>query len=302
MNLEPSFWSLAEWPYDPTEIIAIVIPAVLYWLGVRYMRAHGLGRRLVWWRQASFALAIVVAFIALCSPIDDWANSYLWAHMLQHELLAFVIAPLLLLGDPLLIIWRGVPLGGRRVIGRWFVQSGWLKRFFEAAERFLRLPAVSFLTFVVLYSVWHLPALYDLAEANDAVHAFEHFCFVFGGLIFWSQFIPSFPFKPNIGYVWQSAYFMLAMAWGFVLGWPFLLSTTPSYPYYADLARTPGMLDAITDQHIAGAIMDAFDTAIFISCAIIAVAFWLRDIERKSEAEEREYQLQSQSVSTSATP
>jgi hypothetical protein len=34
--------------------------------------------------------------------------------------------------------------------------------------------------------------------------------------------------------------------------------------------------------------MDAADTAIFISCTIIALALWLQEIERKSEAEERQ--------------
>jgi cytochrome c oxidase assembly factor CtaG len=292
---------LAQWPFDPTVITGLVISAALYWLGARYMRAHGLGRRLAWWREALFALGLIVTFLTLDSPLDSWADQYLWAHMLQHELLALVVAPLLLLSEPLLVMWRGIPLSGRRATGQWFIQSGWPVRVFKTLERFLRRPAVSWLTFVFLFSVWHLPALYDLATENQAIHAFEHICFIFGGLLFWSHFIPSFPFKPNLGYLGQTAYFFLAALWGNVLGWAFMFSTAPSYPFYAQLSRAPGMISAITDQHIAGGVMDAADTALFITCTIIALALWLREIERQSEAEEAQAALLHQSARAPAT-
>ncbi len=285
MNLSAFLTSLAQWPYDPTVIIGLVISAALYWRGASYMRSHGLGRHLRSWRTALFALGLVVILFTLNSPIDDWADQYLWVHMLQHELLALVAAPLLLLGEPLMIMWRGIPLKGRRVAAGWLVRQGWPVRLFETLVNFFRRPAASWLTFVMLFSVWHLPALYDIATENEVIHAFEHICFIFGGLVFWSQFIPSLPFKPRIGPLAQAAYFFLAAMWGNVLGWAFMFSTTPSYPYYANLPRTSDMISAIIDQHIAGAVMDVADTAIFISCIMTAIGLWLLEVERKSERE-----------------
>lgn len=276
---------LASWPLDPAVITGLVISASLYWLGARYMRAHGLGRRLRPWRVALFALGLGLLFLTLDSPLDGWADTLLWAHMLQHELLALVVAPLLLCGEPLMIMWRGIPLSGRRAAAGWAVRQRWPARLFEALERFFRRPAVSWLTFVILFSVWHLPALYDLATEYTAIHAFEHLCFLFGGLVFWSQFIPSLPFKPKLRPLGQAVYFGLAAMWGNVLGWAFMFSVTPSYPYYAHLARTPDMVSAITDQHIAGGVMDAADTIIFLTCIIIALGLWLQEVERQSEAE-----------------
>ncbi len=277
------FSSLASWPVDPAVIIGLVISAALYWLGARYMRSHGLGRRLVWWREALFALGLIVLFLTLNSPLDNWADQYLWAHMLQHELLAMVAAPLMLLGEPAMVMWRGIPLSGRRAIARWFVGHGWTVRLFETLEWFFRRPVVSWLTFVILFSVWHLPSLYDLATENLAAHAVEHVCFIFGGLLFWSQFIPSFPLKPHVNPLGQSVYFFLAALWGNVLGWAFMFSTIPSYPYYTHIARTAGMISAITDQHIAGAVMDSADTALFITCTIIALGLWLQEVERHTD-------------------
>lgn len=282
MSLALVFSSLASWPFDPAVVIGLVISAALYWLGAHYMWTHGLGRRLVWWRMALFTLGLLVIFLTLNSPLDEWADQYLWAHMLQHELLALVGAPLLLLGEPLLVMWRGIPLSGRRATARWFVQRGWPIRLFEALERFFRRPVVSWLTFVILFSVWHLPSLYDLATENPAAHAFEHICFIFGGLVFWSQFIPSFPFKVNTNPLGQTLYFFLAALWGNILGWAFMFSTTPSYPHYTHIARTAGMISAITDQHLAGGVMDAADTALFVSCTIIALGLWLQEMERRT--------------------
>jgi len=51
-------------------------------------------------------LAIV---IALESPVDAFGSLLLQAHMIQHLLLIAVAAPLLLLGQPVLPLLRGLP-------------------------------------------------------------------------------------------------------------------------------------------------------------------------------------------------
>lgn len=285
MNLSAALTVLAQWPFDPGVIAGLVISAALYWRGARYMRAHGLGRHLRRWRTGLFMLGLVVVLFTLNSPLDGWSDQYLAAHMAQHELLALVAAPLLLLGEPLMVMWRGIPLDGRRVTARWAVQQRWPVRLFETLEHFFRRPAVSWLTFVILFSAWHLPSLYDLATEYVVIHALEHICFIFGGLVFWSQFIPSRPFRPTIKPLAQALYFGLAAMWGNVLGWAFMFSTTPSYPYYASLPRTADMISAIVDQHIAGAIMDIADLVAFISCIMVAIALWLQADEQNSDME-----------------
>ncbi|HEX5569835.1 MAG TPA: hypothetical protein VFX31_00515, partial [Ktedonobacterales bacterium] len=57
--------------------------------------------------------------------------------------------------------------------------------------------------------------------------------------------------------------------------------TTAIYPYYAALPRAAGAISAVTDIHLAGGVMDAADTALFISAIIVALALWLRDDERR---------------------
>ena len=89
-------------------------------------------------------------------------------------------------------------------------------------------------------------------------------------------------------------YFGLAALWGNVLGWAFMFNTTAIYPYYAALPRAAGAISAVTDEHLAGGVMDAADTAIFLSAIIIALALWLRDDERRQA--ERDAQIAASRV------
>ena len=285
MNPSTLLAAALHWPIDPPVVVGLIITAVLYWAGLRYARERGIERRhLARWRTALFVLALVVIFFTLDSPLDTMADSFVWAHMVQHELLTMVAAPLLLLSQPFMLIWRGVPLGTRRTTLRWMMRKRWPYRTLEAIVTFLRKPAVSWIAFTGLFSVWHLPWLYDAATENDAIHAVEHICFLVTAVFFWSQVIPSLPFKPRLTYPAQALYFALAAMWGNVLGSAFIFSTTPVYPYYAALPRAAGVISAVVDEHIAGGVMDAADTAIFISMIIVALALWLRDDEQRQAA------------------
>lgn len=275
---------LAAWSFDPAVIVGLIITSALYWLGLRYAKRRGIERRhLRPWRIAVFVVAMVVIFLTLNSPLDTWAESLVWAHMVQHELLTMVAAPLLLLSQPFMLLWRGVPLGARRSTLRWMSRSGVL-RALEAVIDFLRKPIVSFVLYTGMFSVWHLPALYDAATQNDAIHAFEHICFLATAVLFWSQVIPSLPFKPRLGYPGQALFCGLAMLWGNVLGFAFVDTTTAFYPYYAALPRAADAISAVNDLHFAGGVMDVADTFIFISVVIIALALWLIDDERRQVA------------------
>jgi cytochrome c oxidase assembly factor CtaG len=249
-----------------------------------------------------FVLAMVVIFLTLDSPLDTWADSLVYAHMIQHELLTMVAAPLLLLSQPFMLIWRGVPLGTRRATLGWMARARWPLRTLEAIVGFLRKPAVSWIVFTGVFSAWHLPWLYDAATQNDTIHAFEHLCFLVTAVFFWSQVIPSLPFKPRLSYPAQALYFGLAALWGNVLGWAFMFSTTAIYPYYAALPRAVGAISAVTDEHIAGGVMDAADTAIFLSVIIVVLALWLLDDERRQVVKDAQIAASRLAVAQTNTP
>jgi putative membrane protein len=271
---------LSNWQFEPTVVLALGVSAALYTYGVLYSERRGLGRHLRWWRHAAFAGGLLAILIALESPLDSAAGLLLWAHMIQHELLVLVAAPLLLLSAPAWPMWRGVPLAARRASLRWVLRQGWPRRIWHAVSTFLKRPLVAWLLFNGLFTLWHLPALYDLALDHQPVHDFEHICFIATALVFWAQVIPSRPSRTVLSYPKQAVYLGAAGIVSNVLGSVYIFSTGPLYAHYATLARPAGMMSVLVDQHFGGAAMDIPSMLTFFIAMITVIGLWLQEEER----------------------
>ena len=92
---------LAGWDWEPSVIVGCALLLVGYLAMV--------GFRLTW-RTFSFASGTLVLFLALVSPLDTLADSYLFsAHMLQHILLILIVPPLWIMGIPAHMLKKSAP-------------------------------------------------------------------------------------------------------------------------------------------------------------------------------------------------
>ena len=162
---------------------------------------------------------------------------------------------------------------------RWLLRRNWAVGAGERIGRVVSHPVGAWLLFIGVFLGWHIPALYDLALENEAIHAVEHGLFLVTALIFWAQIIPSFPLKPRLSYLMRAGYIFIA---GCVLHLQSLvlsIAVQPIYPFYGTSSA------AIQDQQAGGAIMDVFGMVIFTIARLICLGLWLRDDERKAQAE-----------------
>ena len=124
-------------------------------------------------RRARYAVPFLAGVAVLClsliSPLDPLGDQYLFsAHMLQHLLLIMVAPPLLILG-----------LAPGRV-------AHWMRKpTIARAEAVLAKPALAWTANMVMMAVWHIPVLYNAANATTAVHVLEHLTFLVTGCMFW---------------------------------------------------------------------------------------------------------------------
>ena len=281
-------WSvLTDWTLEPTVIAGLAIAALLYARGVSYSRRHGQATRLHWRHIFAFYGGLLIIFIALESALDDYAEQLLWAHMIQHELLMMVAPVLLLLGMPTLPLWRAIPLAARRSSLQWVMRKRGARRAAHLIGRAFSAPAVCFGIFIVTIYVWHLPALYNAALENIAIHAFQHLCFIWAGLFFWSQVLPWRPGRPRLSYPRRAAYLIVGGLASNILDTVFMFSTGVIYSYYATLPREPGAVTVLEDQHIAGAIMSVSGTIIITCMVMVMIGLWLQATERLDEASVR---------------
>ena len=132
--------------------------------------------------------------------------------------------------------------------------------------------------------LWHLPGPFDLAERNQAVHVWlMHGSFFAIGVMFWLQFVPSYPLVPRLRPLQQMtalfgtnvAMFVLAMALG-------LLATSAWYPVYRS---APGAsLSALGDQHVGAGILWVCGDFWCLPAFVRAVRRWIREDEAGLEA------------------
>ena len=197
----------------------------------------------------------LAAGIAVESPIDYWADDYFFVHMIQHLLLMFAAPTLVVAGAPWQPMLDALPGRLGRSATRSVMLGGW-SRPLRAAGRVLLAPWTGFVAFNLVMIGWHVPALFDLAENNQAVHIWlMHGSFFAAGVLFWIQFIPSPPFIRRMPLVSQAAALVATNVVMWVLAMALsIFSTTAWYAAYRH--HVPGItLPPFADQEIGAAIL-----------------------------------------------
>ena len=239
-------------------VVGLLALQVAYMLCVGPYRNRFSGSKPVgMWRQLAFAEGVVVLLLALASPLDVLADHYLFtAHMAQHLMITLVAAPLLLSGTP-----------------------GWLLRELLTAThtlgilRRMRHPLIAFFGFNLVFAISHLPALYELALSNEALHASEHLIFLATAMLLWLPILSPLPVLPPYPPLGQVLYLFLQTVPASLVG--ALLSSTFT-PYYATYINAPRLiaLSAIEDQQLGGLFMWVGSGFYFLIATGIVFFLW----------------------------
>ena len=246
---------LDHWSFDPFLIVALLLAGWheigLHRLARRSRPERTRQRRL---RSIWFYAGLAVLILAVESPIDYWSDDYFFVHMIQHLLLMFAAPTLVVAGAPWQPLLDALPgRFGRTATGS-VMRGGW-SRPLRAVGRALLAPWFAIIAFSVVMIGWHIPALFDLAEGNQAVHIWLlHGSFFLAGVLFWLQFIPSPPLRPRLTPAAQAVALIATnvIMWLLALAMSFF-TTTPWYPVYNHI---PGVtLPPMADQQIGASIL-----------------------------------------------
>ncbi len=238
---------------DPLPLAVCGAAATLYALG-RRGRTRG-------WRELSFYCGVVLTFVVLEPPFDDWADTRLSAHMAQHIVLMTVVPPLVVLGRPWPRMWLPFPLSARRAVGGTLSRSPSFRR----TAAFLTLPAVALAVQSATVAIWHVPQLYDAAARNEWIHVFEHVCFVAPALVFWGALLDMPPVRARIDDLHRAIWFTVAMIPSWILAVVLAFAAAPVYAAYPSL----------TDQQLAAGIMWVPGSLTYFIAALVFFYRWL---------------------------
>jgi cytochrome c oxidase assembly factor CtaG len=259
---------------EPFSAVVIAIAVTLYWLGVRRLwRRAGRDRGVRTWQIASFAGGMLALSVALLSPLAELAERLLSAHMAQHELLMLIAAPLAVFGRPLLVWLWAFPSGPRDSISRLVT-----RRPLRRAWVFVTAPLAVFVLHAAAVWLWHMPALYEAAVADERVHVLQHLCFVLTAALFWWAMVEGR--YGRAGYGVAVLYVFLTAIHTGVLGALLTVARQLWYPTYA--LRTAALhADALADQQLAGLVMWVPASIVFIFFGLGLLAAWIGEAERR---------------------
>ena len=257
---------ILRWQTDPVLIGGTLTFALLYGLLVGPLRGHLAPGAAFPKRQAVyFYTALAFFYLAEGSPLHDLGELYLFsAHMVQHMLLSYVVALLLLLGMP-----------------SWVLRPFLLNRYVAPFARRLTHPVAAGLTFSLFFSVWHFPAVYEGALGNALVHHSEHLLFIGTALLMWWPLLSPLPELPRLSHVGQLAY-LFALPFGqFLVAALLTFSSEAIYPTYIAAPRITA-LSALGDQQLGGVIMKGVGFIAFGVPFVLTFFRWYRSEQGSS--------------------
>jgi putative membrane protein len=180
----------------------------------------------------------------LVTPLHEAGERSFAAHMLEHELLMLVAAPLLVLSRPLGIALWAFPQGVRRTLASFGHGIG-------GVWRTLTAPVLATLLQAAALWLWHAPRLFDLALADPGWHVMQHLCFLVTALLFWWAVLHGRERRVGIA---VGCLFFTAVVSG-ALGALMAFSSSPWYAGYVDNGMDAFGLTPAEDQQLAGLLM-----------------------------------------------
>ena len=209
-------------------------------------------------------LGLGTIYLAQGTPLDYLGEHYLFMlHMVQHFLLTMVAPPLLLLGLP---AWLLRPLFAVRAV--------------RAAARVFLHPLVTVLLFNLLFSLYHVPSLYQAGLGNPPVHLAEHALLILTSLMLWWPVTA--PLREQRLSDGLQMLYIFVMSVGQLAVYALItFADSVIYPWYEQAPRI-SWISAKQDQIYAGIIMNMGTMVVCAVAILLIFARWARREEAES--------------------
>ncbi|MER9326821.1 cytochrome c oxidase assembly protein [Mesorhizobium sp. M0488] len=261
-----------------TLALPITLPlAAVMWLYIagafRLRRRSGRGRRLRSRQALLFGAGWFALAVALVSPIHALGERVFAAHMIEHELLMAVAAPLLVASCPAAAMIWALPARMRQALGA-TAHAGVVRAIWTVMSR----PVAATILHGAAIWAWHIPALFEAALQQGFFHYAQHASFLGTGLLFWWVLLP----RPGREQACGSAVmhlFLISLHTG-LLGALLVVSPRLWYPQNA-VGSSLWNLSPLEDQQVAGLVTWIPAGLIYGGAALLMAALWIRASGRR---------------------
>jgi putative membrane protein len=166
---------------DEFVVIALLVAVLcLHGAGLLRLWPHARERRDLARRSAAFWLGCALLAILLLGPLDAAAPQSFSLHMIQHEGLMLLAAPLLVWGRAMPLFLWALPHRARLACAP-LLQSRGLK----SGWQWLTAPLTAWSLHALALWLWHAPVLFNAALRDPTLHEWQHVSFLLSALLFW---------------------------------------------------------------------------------------------------------------------
>ena len=272
-----------DWRFDLIFGTAAVLLAVLYLLGVRRLRRRGDA-----WkpgRTAAWLLGCAVMLIATSSGVGKYAPAMFSVHMASHMMLAMLVPILLVLGAPITLTLRALPVAGR---GNPPGPREWvLAAVHSPVARFVTHPLFSLPVFVGSYYALYFSDLFGWALTEHWAHVAMNVHFIASGLIFFWPIIGVDPAPRRLPPVVRLAVLFLSVPFHAFFGVALMgADEVIGAEFYRSLAL-PWVTDPLVDQKLGGGITWASGEVPLLVVLVALLIQWSRLDERSARRDDR---------------
>lgn len=271
-----------EWSADPFFLVACLVGLGLYGWGV--VRLARRGDKWSVGRTIAFVLGVLTVMLVMCTKLNDYGMVMFSVHMVQHMVISMLSPILILLGAPITLALRALPVAatrgnkGPRELLLMFLHSRYM--------RIITHPAFTIPLFIAsLYALYFSP-IFDFLMGSKTGHIAMMCHFLAVGLVFFWPIMGVDPGPHRPGYLMRMLELFAGMPFHAFFGIALMMASGPMVETYKNPPASLG-IDALSDQSAAGGIAWAFSEIPSVLVLIALLFQWYASEKRQARRTDR---------------
>ncbi|PBC65237.1 hypothetical protein BKI49_03895 [Streptomyces sp. Tue6028] len=271
-----------EWSADPFFLVACLVGLGLYGWGV--VRLARRGDKWPVGRTLAFVVGVLTVMLVMCTGLNDYGMVMFSVHMVQHMVISMLSPILILLGAPITLALRALPVAstrgskGPRELLLMFLHSRYM--------RIVTHPAFTIPLFIAsLYALYFSP-LFDFLMGSRAGHIAMMCHFLAVGLVFFWPIMGVDPGPHRPGHLMRMLELFAGMPFHAFFGIALMMASEPMVSTYKHPPASLG-IDALADQSAAGGIAWAFSEIPSVLVLLALLFQWYRSEQRQARRKDR---------------
>ncbi|MEU4168741.1 cytochrome c oxidase assembly protein [Streptomyces sp. NPDC026665] len=271
-----------EWSPDPFFLVACLLGLGLYGWGV--VRLARRGDAWSWGRTAAFVTGVLTVMLVMCTRLNDYGMVMFSVHMVQHMVISMLSPILILLGAPITLALRALPVAAKR--GAKGPRELLLMFLHSRYMRIVTHPAFTIPMFIAsLYALYFSP-LFDFLMGSTTGHIAMMCHFLAVGLFFFWPIMGVDPGPHRPGYLMRMLELFAGMPFHAFFGIALMMASGPMVESYKNPPASLG-IDALADQTAAGGIAWAFSEIPSVLVLLALLFQWYNSEQRQAKRLDR---------------